>query len=185
MGSHCAAALLVLLALCAGCGSSSSSSSGELAPNGSFETGAPAPASTAVAPSAIPTAQLFETVLKRYREYQAAYKEAHESGDTSELGAVAMDPLLTQITRDVQAIRDKGETWRYTSTFNPRVYARSKDSTKIYVVDCIRTLVGYRYSAETGERLGGGPGGAHLFRSTLQYDSGVWKVAASVRKKNC
>ncbi|MFG2249551.1 hypothetical protein [Spirillospora sp. NPDC048823] len=178
-------ALALTLCAAAGCGSSGSSGNGELAPNGTIDGGAAAPAPTAVAPSAIPTAQLFETVLQRYRAYQAAYKKAYETNDPSELTTVAMDPLLTEITEQIEATKAKGEVWRYTSTFNPRVYARSKDSTKVYVADCIRTLVGYRYSAETGERLGGGPGGTHLFRTTLQYDSGVWKAAASVREKKC
>lgn len=190
LGSHRATTVPVIvlaLTLCAatGCGSSGASSNGELAPKGTFDGGGAAPAPTAVAPSAIPTAELFKTVLQRYRAYQDAYKKAYETNDPSELDAVAMDPLLTQITEQIETTRAKGEIWRYTSTFNPRVYARSKDSTKVYVVDCIRTLVGYRYSAETGERLGGGPGGTHLFRTTLQYDSGVWKVAASVREKKC
>lgn len=182
-----APAAAIALALCAvaGCGSSGSSSSGELAPSGTFD-GGDAPASPAAdAPSAIPTAQLFETVLKRYREYQAAYKKAYEKNDPSELDAVAMDPLLTKITKDIEATKARGEVWRFTTTLNPRVYARSEDSTKIYIVDCVRTLVGYRYSAETGERLDGGSGGAHLFRTTLQYDSGVWKAAVSVRDKQC
>lgn len=190
LGSHratTAPVIVLALTLCAaaGCGSQGSSSNGELAPNGTFDGGAAAPAPTAVAPSAIPTAQLFKTVLQRYREYQAAYKKAYETNDPSQLPTVAMDPLLTEITEQIEATRAKGEIWRYTSTFNPRVYARSRDSTKVYLVDCIRTLVGYRYSAKTGERLGGGPGGTHLFRTTLQYDSGVWKVAESVRKKKC
>ncbi|MGP4023871.1 hypothetical protein [Actinomadura sp. 3N407] len=185
--SHRAATVpAILLVLCAatGCGTSGSSN-GELAPNGTIDGGAAAPAPTAAAPSAIPTAQLSKSVLQRYRAYQAAYKKAYETNDPSQLPTVAMDPLLTEITEQIEATRAKGEIWRYTSTFNPRVYARSKDSTKVYIVDCIRTLVGYRYSAETGERLGGGPGGTHLFRTTLQYDSGVWKAAESVREKKC
>ncbi|TDC80540.1 hypothetical protein [Actinomadura sp. 7K507] len=169
----------------AGCGSSGSSSSGELAPNGSFDTGAPAPASTAVAPSAIPTAQLFETVLQRYREYHDAYKKAHENNDPSDLGTVAMDPLLATVTKAIESNKARGVIWRFTMTLNPRVYARSKDSTKIYLVDCVRTLAGYRYSAKTGERTGGGPGGAYLYRYTVQYDDGSWKIAASARDGKC
>ncbi len=182
-----APAAAIALALCAvtGCGSSGSSSSGELAPSGTFD-GGDAPASPAAdAPSTIPTAQLFETVLKRYREYQAAYKKAYEKNDPSELDAVAMDPLLTKLTEEVEATKARGEVWRFTKTLNPRVYARSKDSTKIYILDCVHTLAGYRYSAETGERTGGGPGGAFLYRYTVQYDEGTWKVAASVRDGKC
>jgi hypothetical protein len=185
--SRRAACLPVLLALCAaaGCGSSGSSSSGELAPNGQFDTGGTAPASTGVAPSAIPTAQLYKTVLDRYRAYQAAYKKAYETNDPAALTDVAVDPLLTEVTNAVEDVRDKGEIWRFTSTFNPRVYARSTYFTKVYVIDCIHTLASYRYSAKTGKRIDGGPGDAYLFRTTLQYGSGTWKAAAFVRDKKC
>lgn len=187
LGSHRAAsALVAAAAVCAaaGCGSSGSSSNGEFAPNGSFDTAA-APGPAAAAPSAIPTAELYKTVLERYRAYQDAYKTAYDTNDPSGLTDVAMDPLLTEVTNDIQAVKRKGEVWRFTSAFNPRVYARSKDSSKVYVIDCIRTLVGYRYSAKTGKRIDGGPGEAWVFRTTLQYDSGVWKAAAIARGKKC
>jgi hypothetical protein len=186
LGSHRAASVLVAAAVCAvaGCGSSGSSSNGEFAPNGSFDTGAAAPA-PAAAPSAIPTAELYKTVLKRYRAYQDAYKKAYETNDPSTLPDVAMDPLLTKVTDDVKATKAKGEIWRFANTFNPRVYARSKDSTKVYVIDCVRTLAAYRFSAKTGKRLSQTPGEAFVYRATLAYDSGTWKVAANVRDRQC
>lgn len=178
----CATALALALA---GCGTSGSSG-GALDPTGTFATGpASAPTSAAPAPSAVPTAQLHKAVLDRYREYQKAYKQAYETNDPSGLPTVAMDPLLTQVTDDIAATEAEGEIWRFTNTHNPRVYAKSTDSTKVYVIDCIRTLAGYRYSATTGERLGGGPGDAYLYRSTVQWHSGTWKVAASVRDRTC
>ncbi|MFD0900732.1 hypothetical protein [Actinomadura sediminis] len=177
----CASIVLVLT----GCGTSGSSG-GQLDPSGTFATGpASAPTSAAPAPSAVPTAQLYKTVLDRYREYQKVYKQAYEKNDASELASVAMDPLLAEVTDDIEATEAEGEIWRFTNTHNPRVYAKSTDSTKVYVIDCVRTLAGYRYSATTGERLGGGPGGAYLYRSTVQWDSGTWKVAASVRDRAC
>jgi hypothetical protein len=169
----------------AGCGSSGSSANGRLAPSGSLDNGAAAPSKAGGAPSAVPTEELFKTVLKRYRAYQDAYKKAYDTNDPSGLADVAMDPLLTEVTKDVETVKAKGEIWRFTSTFNPRVYARSKDGTKVYVIDCIRTLLSYRYSARTGKRIDGGPGDARVFRTTLQYDSGVWKAAAFVRDKTC
>lgn len=188
LGSHRAARLGTVLAVCAlgvtGCGSSHSSSGGELAPNGSFDTGA-APSQAAVAPSAIPTGRLFKTVLKRYRDYQAAYKKAYETNDPTGLTTVAMDPLLSEVTRDVEATKSKGEIWRFTNTFNPRVYARATDNTKVYVVDCVRTLAAYRFSATTGKRTGEIPGGTYAYRATVQYDSGAWKVAANVKDRPC
>ncbi|MBO2458583.1 hypothetical protein [Actinomadura violacea] len=172
------------LALLTGCGTSHPSS-GALKPEGTFDTGATAPATAAPAPSAVPTAQLYKTVLQRYRDYQAAYKQAYATNDPSALPAVAMDPLLAQLTKDIQSTKEKGEVWRFTNTLNPRVYAQSKDGSKIYVIDCVNTLAGYRYSAKTGKRTGGGQGGAYIYRTTVQYDSGTWKVAATTRDRSC
>ncbi|MFF0519215.1 hypothetical protein ACFYTC_10975 [Actinomadura nitritigenes] len=177
-------AAAVPLALLTGCGASHPSS-GALSPEGTFDTGGTAPATTAPAPSAVPTAQLYKTVIERYRAYQAAYKQAYATNDPSGLPAVAMDPLLAQLTKDIESTKAKGEIWRFTKTLNPRVYARSTDGTKIYVVDCVRTLGGYRYSATTGKRTGGGSGGAYVYRTTLQYDSGTWKVSATARDGAC
>ncbi|NKZ03881.1 hypothetical protein [Actinomadura latina] len=186
-GSNRAATAVALLALCtaAACGSSGSSSNGELAPNGSFNTAPAAPSRAADAPSAMPTAELYKTVLKRYRAYQDAYKKAYETNDAGILQDVAMDPLLTEVANDVEATEAKGVVWRFTNTFNPRVYARSKDSTKVYVIDCVSTLAAYRYSAKTGKRIEQLPGGAFVYRATVAYDSGTWKVAANVRDRQC
>ncbi|MDL4817631.1 hypothetical protein [Actinomadura opuntiae] len=179
-----AAIALAALPLLAGCGSSHPSS-GALKPEGSFDTGGAVPATSAPAPSAVPTAQLYKTVLQRYRDYQAAYKQAYATNDPGGLPAVAMDPLLAQLTKDIESTKAKGEIWRFTNTFNPHVYATSKDGSKVYVIDCVNTLAGYRYSARTGKRIGGGPGGAYIYRTTVQYDSGTWKVAATTRDRSC
>lgn len=177
-------AAAVPLALLTGCGASHPSS-GALSPEGTFDTGGAAPATTAPAPSAVPTAQLYKTVIERYRAYQAAYKQAYATNDPSGLPAVAMDPLLAQLTKDIESTKAKGEIWRFANTFNPRVYAQSKDGSKVYVMDCVRTLAGYRYSARTGKRTGEVPSGSFVYRTTVQYDSGAWKVAATVRDRTC
>lgn len=169
----------------AGCGSSHPSSGGALKPEGTFDTGGAVPTATAVAPSAQPTDELYKTVLKRYREYHAVYKRIYEKNDPAELSDVAVDPLLSEVTKDVEATKAKGVIWRFANTVNPRVYGHSTDGTKVYVIDCVRTLGGYRYSAKTGERLGGGPGGAYVFRTTVQYASGAWKVANAVQDRPC
>ncbi|WP_131738547.1 hypothetical protein [Actinomadura roseirufa] len=179
------AAPVLAALLAAGCGSSHPSSDGALKPQGTFDTGGgPAPA-TASAPSAQPSGRMFETVILRYRAYQAAYKRVYEKNDPAELADVAVDPLLGQVTRDVEATKAKGEIWRFANTFNPRVYARSADSTRVYVIDCVRTLSAYRFSARTGARISGGPGSAYVYRTTVQYDSGTWKVADTVRDRPC
>ncbi|WP_344590060.1 hypothetical protein [Actinomadura vinacea] len=136
-------------------------------------------------PTAIPTAELTKTVLTRYNEYRKVFKRVYEMNDAAELSTVAMDPLLGEVTRDIAQIRAKGEIWRFTTVSNARVYSRSKDGLTVYVVDCIRTLAGYRFSAKTGKRTGGGPGGAFLHRTAVRYDQGTWKVSDSVRDKKC
>ncbi|QXJ24508.1 hypothetical protein AGRA3207_005843 [Actinomadura graeca] len=177
--------LLSLAPLLAACGTSHPSS-GALKPEGSFDTGAAAaPTSTAAAPSAQPTEQLYKTVLQRYRDYQAVYKRVYERNDPAELATVAVNPLLAEVTQDVERTKARGEIWRFANTHNPRVYARSTDGTKVYVIDCVRTLSGYRFSATTGKRVGGGKGGSYLYRSTVLYDSGAWKVAATVQDRPC
>lgn len=183
LGPRRAACLTAVLAVCtaAGCGSSGSSASGELSPNGRLDTGG-TPAAT---PTAVSTDQLFKTVLARYRAYQDAYQKAYEKNDPAGLTEVAMDPLLTEVTDDVEDTKAKGQIWRFAKTLNPRVYAASKDRTKVYLIDCVNTVAGYRFSAKTGKRTGGGKGGAYLYRYTVQYDGDSWKVAASVRDRTC
>lgn len=184
LGTRRAACLTAALAVCAaaGCGSSGSSAGGELSPDGRVDNGGtPAPA----APTAVPTDQLFKTVLARYRAYQDAYQKAYEDNDPTGLADVAMDPLLTEVTNDVEATKAKGQIWRFAKTLNPRVYASSKDRSKVYLMDCVNTVAGYRFSAKTGKRTGGGKGGAYLYRYTVQYDGDSWKVAASVRDRTC
>ncbi|MFC5749478.1 hypothetical protein [Actinomadura rugatobispora] len=161
-------------------------SSGTFKPNGSLASGTPpTPPTAARPPSTIPTPQLDQTVLTRYREYQRVFKRVYEINDPAELGAVAMDPLLTQVTKDVERTRAKGEIWRFTNVSNAKVYARAKDGMTVYVVDCLRTLAGYRFSAKTGKRIGGGPGGAYLHRSAVRYDGATWKVSETIRDDKC
>ncbi|MFI0353465.1 hypothetical protein [Actinomadura sp. 9N407] len=178
------AALLATAALTA-CGQQSSS--GDFKPNGSLASTSPqndAPAGTA-APSALPTAQVNKTVLDVYREYQRVYKRVYESNDPTDLTTVAMDPLLGQITRDVEQTKAKGEIWRFTNISNAKVYARAKDGQTVYVIDCLRTLASYRFSAKTGKRIGGSEGASYLHRTAVRYDAGTWKVSETVRDDKC
>jgi hypothetical protein len=175
-------AVLLLTASLTACGNDAPS--GTFKPNGSLAGNTPsAPASAA--PSALPTAEVNKTVLSRYAEFRKVFKRVYEVNDASELGTVAMDPLLNEVTRDIEQTKAKGQFWRFTTVSNARVYARSKDGLTVYVVDCIRTLAGYRFSAKTGERLGGGAGGTFLHRAAVRYDQGIWKVSDSVRDKKC
>ncbi|KAB2341290.1 hypothetical protein [Actinomadura rudentiformis] len=177
-----AAALLTLTA----CGSTGSSS-GDFNPNGAPSGARPATDSTpqAAPPPTMSRQQIDKLVLDRYREYQRVYKQVYETNDPAQLATVAMDPLLTTVTEDVERTRAKGVIWRFTNISNPRVYARSKDGLNVYVVDCMRTLAGYRFSTKTGKRTGGGTGSAYRYRTAVSFDAGVWKVSNTKRDSRC
>ncbi|MQY03753.1 hypothetical protein [Actinomadura macrotermitis] len=180
---------LLLVSGLAACGQERSGNGAFKPSGGDEDTAAAAPAGTAPsqagAPSAQPTAQVNETVLERYRAYQAMYKRVYEINDASELATVAADPLLSEVTKDVERTKAKGEIWRFTNVSNPRIYARAKDGQTVFIVDCLRTLAGYRFSAKTGKRTGGGSGDAYLYRVAVKYDAGAWKVSDAVRDKKC
>ncbi|MFI0451093.1 hypothetical protein [Actinomadura sp. 6N118] len=177
-----AAALLTLTA----CGTSGSSS-GDFNPDGAPSNARPAtdPTPQAVPPPTMSRQQIDKLVLDRYREYQRVYKRVYETNDPAQLATVAMDPLLTTVTADVERTKAKGVIWRFTNISNPRVYARSKDGANVYVVDCMRTLAGYRFSAKTGKRTAGGTGSAYLYRTAVTYNAGVWKVSDTKRDNKC
>ncbi|MFI6517270.1 hypothetical protein ACIBF1_17070 [Spirillospora sp. NPDC050679] len=166
-------------------------SSGALKPSGTFNTAPPAqsggtaPPTGAAHPSALPTPQVNQNVLDRYREFQKVYKRVYERNDATELAAVAVDPVLSNVTKDVEKVKAAREVWRFTLVVNPRVYARAQDGLTVFVVDCLRTLSSYRFSTKTGKRIGGGPGGAFIYRTAMRYDSGTWKVSDSIRDKKC
>jgi hypothetical protein len=179
---------LVLGCLLAGCGSSGSS--GSFDPAGQPQTPAStAPAATAPAsapPSTMTTQQINKQVLARYREYQKVYEQVYSTGDPSALTTVAVDPALTNVTKDVQQNRDKGEIWRFHNVLNPKIQGRAKDSSVVVVLDCIRTLGTYRYSAATGKRLGSWPGGAtYLYQAVMRFNGGTWKISEARQGKKC
>ncbi|ACY96725.1 MULTISPECIES: hypothetical protein [Thermomonospora] len=175
--------LLTLTGLTAAC-ASGSSGKGTFRPSGSLARPAASDAAQA-APHTLPTEQVDAQVLQSYAAYQKAYKKAYETNDPSPLSEVATDPLLTTLTEDIERTRAKGVIWRFVNISNPRVYARSDDGYTVYVVDCMRTLAAYRFSAKTGKRLGGGPGGTYQYRTAVTYESGAWKVSNTKRDKPC
>lgn len=187
MSTRCTplAGVTLLGVLIAGCGSSS----GE---NGAFNpSGRPAAdvATSAAPDAAVPPTltkqQIDQIVLDRYREYQKAYKAAYERNDASDLSTVAMDPLLTIVTKDVEATAAKGEIWRFTNVSNPQIQGRSKDNQTIIVLDCLRTLSAYRYSAKTGKLIAERQGGAFAYQAIMQYTRDSWKISEAKWGKKC
>ena len=177
----------VTVLLAAACGGSNSSSGGAFRPNGTFggTTAPPAPTTAAPAPSSLPTAQVDQTVLQRYREYQRVYKQVYETNDPAPLASVAADPLLTTVSKDVEETKAKGEIWRFTNVLNPKIQGRSTDGLQVVVLDCVRTLGAYRYSAKTGKRLGSLRGGTALYQVIMLYDAGTWKASKATLGKTC
>lgn len=167
----------------------SSSKGGSFTPSGDPGT-APRTAAASTAPPApsMSRAQADENVLDRYRAYQRAYEKAYATGDPDPLSEVATDPLLGIITEDVNAtFKDrKGVVWRFRNVLNPKVHSRSKDLTSILVVDCVRTLGAYKFSAKTGKRIGGtDKSSTYTYQARFQYDGTTWKVAEARKGKRC
>lgn len=187
MSTRCTplAGVTLLGVLIAGCGSSS----GE---NGAFNpSGRPAAdvATSAAPDAAVPPTltkqQIDQIVLDRYREYQKAYKAAYERNDASDLSTVAMDPLLTIVTKDVEATAAKGEIWRFTNVSNPQIQGRSKDSRILFITDCVKTLGAYRFSTKSGKLIGSYRGGTYVYHVRIEYHHSTWKVSNSKQGKRC
>jgi hypothetical protein len=185
------AGVLVLAGSLAACGSPRQA--GTVRPAGQPQSappatsGAPGGASQAAAPPATMTiAQVNTQVLTRYRAYQEAYEQAYATGDPKDLAAVAMDPVLTRVSKDARRTLNKGEIWRFHNVLNPHVQGRSKDNGIVIVIDCIRTLSSYRYSAATGKRLGSWPGGnTYLYQAVMRFTGDTWKISDATQGKKC
>lgn len=180
------AALLCALPL-SGC--TSSSEGGTFTPSGGSSTAPQTTAASAAPPTpAMSRIQADENVLERYRAYQRAYEQAYATGDPEPLAEVAMDPLLSIITEDVNATYNdrKGVIWRFHNVLNPKVHSRSKDLTSIIIVDCVRTLGAYKFSAKTGKRIGGtSKSTTYAYQARFRYDGTTWKIAEARKGKRC
>jgi hypothetical protein len=183
------AALLLTCSLTA-CGSSGNA--GAFQPSGQPPSATSAPAGGGAAgdpaapPATMTTAQINTQVLARYREYQRVYEQIYETNDPTPLAAVAIDPLLTIITKDVKDTAAKGEIWRFTNVLHPQIQGRSKDGAIVIILDCVRTLGAYRYSAKTGKRLGAtSTGGTRLYQAVMKFTGGNWKISEGKQGKKC
>jgi hypothetical protein len=136
-------------------------------------------------PSTLTVQQINGQVLARYRAYQRAYEKAYETNDPSGLSAYAMDPLLGIIAADLQKMAAKREIWRFHNVLNPRIQGRSETGATVFVIDCVRTLAAYRYSAKTGRRLGAYRGGARAYQAIWRYVDGTWKISNATEGQKC
>jgi hypothetical protein len=175
-----AAGALVLVSTLAACGSRPSA--GEFHPHGS----APAQEAPAAAPQqSAAAATAPRSALAAYRGYQLAYEKAYQTNDARGLDAVAMDPLLSQVTRDVARIRDEGVIWRFHNVLNPQVQGRSKDGSKVVILDCVHTLGAYRFDAKTGKRLNAWRGGSRFYQAIMRFSDNTWKISEARQGDPC
>jgi hypothetical protein len=148
-------------------------------------SGAPDPQSGPAAPTGMTTEQIDAQVLARYRAYQRAYEKAHETNDPSVLAAYAVDPLLGIITTELHGLAAKGQIWRFHNVLNPKIEWRAHDGSTVFVVDCVRTLAAYKFSAKTGRRLGAFRGGTRAYRAIMSYADGTWKISNATEGQTC
>src|SRR5262245_5115885 len=172
---------LVLTCSLAACGSSGDA--GTFQPAGQPQSAAPAPSAAsgadsdaAAPPATLTKAQIDKQVLARYRAFQQAYEQAHQTNSPAGLATYVMDPLLATITEELRKTAAKGEVWQFHNVLNPRIQGRSKTGATVFVIDCLHTLGAYRFSARTGKRLGSFGGAAHAYQAVMRYVDGTWKI---------
>lgn len=186
---------LVLMGLLAACGSRTDGGgfhpSGQSSGDGSSTTPSAAASGSAGASAGTtpgtggPMPKTPQSALAAYRGYQLAYEMAYENNDPSLLNAVAMDPLLSIITRDISKIRSQGVIWRFHNVLNPHVQGNSSDGSSVVILDCVKTLGSYQFNAKTGKRMGSFRGGTAAYQATMRYSDSTWKISEATEGEKC
>jgi len=101
------------------------------------------------------------------------------------LNAVAMDPLLAQVSQDVADVRAKGLIWRFHNVLNPGVQGRSKDGSAVVILDCVHTLGAYKFDAKTGKRLNAWRGGSRQYQAIMRFAGNTWKISDARQGGKC
>jgi hypothetical protein len=186
---------LLLMGLLAACGGRASG--GGFHPNGRApadgSSTAPSSAASGSAGSSAgttpgtggPMPKTPQSALAAYRGYQLTYERAYENNDPSLLNAVAMDPLLSLVSRDINNIRAQGFTWRFHNVLNPHVQGSSADGSSVVILDCVKTLGSYKFSAKTGKRIGSYRGGTAAYQATMRYSDSTWKISEATEGEKC
>jgi len=126
-----------------------------------------------------------QSALAAYRGYQRTYEMAYENNDPGLLPPVAMDPLLSIITNDINEIRAQGFIWRFHNVLNPHVQGSSADGSSVVILDCLKTLGSYKFSAKTGKRIGSWRGGTAAYQATMRYSGSTWKISEATEGEKC
>jgi hypothetical protein len=176
--------LASLLTACGGRASGGFHPSGQVASGGSGTTSAAPGAGSA---GATPAAALRTpaAALAAYREYQRVYEQAFATNDTSALGGVATNPLLSIIVKNIRKARTQGVVWQFHNVLNPRVQGRSKDDSTVVILDCVQTLGSYRFSAKTGKRLNSWHNGNNLYQAIMKFADGTYKISDATQGRSC
>jgi hypothetical protein len=126
-----------------------------------------------------------QAALAAYRAYQLAYERAYQNNDVSGLYAVAMDPLLANVTEDINGIRRQGIAWHFHNVVNPKVQGTTPDGSSVVIIDCVVTLGSYKFDAKTGRRIGLWRGGAAQYQAIMRYSDDTWKISEATEGGKC
>lgn len=129
--------------------------------------------------------QLKQSVIDAYRVYMAAYERAYETNDTSTLDQYAVDPILGQVVRDIQANAAKRVIWRFHNVLNPQLQGWTPDKTTVLVLDCLQNLGSYEYSLNDGSRISTKKAVNSYYQAQMKYVQGTWKIADAKAGNQC
>jgi hypothetical protein len=191
------AGTLLLVALVAACGSrtqgggfhpsgkppADGSSAGSSASSGSAANGSGAVDTNPGVGT--PSPKTPQAALAAYRAYQLAYEQAYVNNDVRLLNPVAMDPLLSVVSKDIASVRADGFIWRFHNVLNPKIQGSSNDGATVVILDCVRTLGSYKFSAKTGRRLGSWRGGTSEYQAIMRYSANIWKISEATEAGTC
>lgn len=185
---------LLLVGLVAACGGRTQS--GGFHPSGKPPAGSPTSASSGSAAHGsgaidtnpgvgTPSPKTPQSALAAYRAYQLAYEQAYLNDDARLLNPVAMDPLLTVVAKDIASVHADGVIWRFHNVLNPKIQGTSNDGSTVVILDCVRTLGSYKFSAKTGRRLGSWRGGTSEYQAIMRYSANIWKISEATEAGTC
>jgi hypothetical protein len=188
---------LLLVSLAAACGSRTEGGgfhpSGRVPADASSTGSSGSSGSAANGPGAVdtnpgvgtPAPKTPQSALSAYRAYQLAYEQAYLDNDASVLNPVVMDPLLTVISKDIASVRTDGLIWRFHNVLNPKIQGSSSDGSTVVILDCVRTLGSYKFSAKTGKRLAAWRGGTAEYQAIMRYSADIWKISEATEGGKC
>jgi hypothetical protein len=187
---------LLLVGLVAACGSRTQGGGfhpNGTAPGGGSTAGSQASGTAADGSGAVdanpgvgtPAPKTAQSALAAYRAYQLAYEQAYVNNDAKLLDGVAMDPLLSVVSKDIASIRADGYIWRFHNVLNPKIQGSSADGATVVILDCVRTLGSYKFSAKTGRRLGSWRGGTSEYQAVMRYSANIWKISEATEAGTC